>query len=298
MYLVFDIGGSSTKYAIIENDKIIEKSSKAQVKTMDEFIDFLEEIVIFYQGKYDIKGIGLSSPGTVDSHTGEILGESAVEFIREYNFAYHLMEKFGLPVAIENDANCAALAEVYYGKPDMDYLAFLIIGSGIGGAVVKNGEILRGSKLEAGEFGYMLLKNEDGDFTNFSRLGTLPNVRTRMIEKYGIEDSTYQIFDKYLAGEEPYLSEVDAMFTYLAMGIYNIAYTIDPDIIYLGGGISSDSRFVDELRKKLESGIFATKKYRIKAVSFFNDNNLYGAYANLMKTIKEGKSLEKRSKYD
>ena len=119
-----------------------------------------------------------------------------------------------------------------------------------------------------------------------------------MVEKYGIKDTTYQIFDKYFKKEEPYFSEVDLMFDYLAMGIYNIAYTIDPEIIYLGGGISSDERFIRELKKKLGSGIFASKEYDIRPVSFFNDNNLYGAYANLMKTIKEGRSLKQRSEDD
>ena len=298
MYLVFDIGGSSTKYALIENDKIIEKSSKAQAKTMDEFVKFFEDTITSYQKKYKIEGIGLSSPGTVDPLTGKILGQSAVEFITEYNFAYHLENKFSLPVAIENDANCAALAEVYYGNHKKDYIAFLIIGSGIGGAVVNNGNIVRGAKLESGEFGYMLLKNEDGNYENFSILATLPNVRSKMVEKYGIKETTYQIFDKYFKKEEPYFSEVDLMFDYLAMGIYNIAYTIDPEIIYLGGGISSDERFINELKKKLKSGIFASKEYDIRPVSFFNDNNLYGAYANLMKTIREGRSLKQRSEDD
>lgn len=298
MYLVFDIGGSSTKYALIENDKIIEKSSKAQVKTMDEFVKFFEDTIISYQKKHKIEGIGLSSPGTVDPLSGKIIGQSAVEFITEYNFAYHLENKFSLPVAIENDANCAALAEIYYGNPKKDYIAFLIIGSGIGGAVVNKGDIVRGAKLESGEFGYMLLKNDSGEYANFSTLATLPNVRRKMIKKYGIKDTTYQMLDKYFKKEDPYFKEIDLMFDYLAMGIYNIAYSIDPEIIYLGGGISSDSRFIDEVDKKLNTGIFATKKYDIRPVSFFNDNNLYGAYANLMKTIKEGKSLKQRSEND
>lgn len=298
MYLVFDIGGSATKYALIENDKIIEKDSSAQETNMKSFVRFLDETIINYQKSYCIEGIGISSPGTVDPATGKILGESAVEFITEYNFAYHLQEKFNLPVTIENDASAAALAEVYYGNPDKDYLAFLIIGSGIGGAVVNRGEIIRGANFEAGEFGYMLMKNDEGVFTNFSRLATLPNVRTRMIEKYGITNNTYHILNKYYEKIEPYYSEVESMFDYLAMGIYNIAYSLDPEAIYLGGAISSDERFIESIKERLQTGIFASKTYDIRPVSFFNDNNLYGAYANLIKTIEEDKKLEQRSIHD
>lgn len=292
MYLVFDIGGSSNKYALIENDKIVEKFSSKQERSMDDLLKFFEDKINSFAKNHKLDGIGFSSPGTVDSSTGNIYGKSAVEFITEYNFAMEIKNKFNLPVAIENDANCAALAEIFYGKVDKNYLAFLIIGSGIGGAITKNGKIIKGKSLEAGEFGYMLLKNEEGNFDNFSKLATLPNIRRRMIKKYGIDESTYLIFDKYMQKKEPYFTEVDQMFTYLAMGIYNIFYTVNPEIIYLGGAISSDERFVREIKNKLNTGVFKSIDIEISPVSFFNDNNLYGAYANLKQSIEEKRLLK------
>lgn len=292
MYLVFDIGGSSNKYALIENDKIVEKFSSKQEKNMEDLLKFFEDKINFFAKSHKIDGIGFSSPGTVDSSTGNIYGKSAVEFITEYKFALEIKNKFNLPVAIENDANCAALAEIFYGKVDKNYLAFLIIGSGIGGSITKNGKIIKGKSLEAGEFGYMLLKNEDGNFDNFSKLATLPNIRRKMIKKYGIDESTYLIFDKYMQKKEPYFTEVDQMFTYLAMGIYNIFYTVNPEKIYLGGAISSDERFVREIKNKLNTGVFRSIDIDISPVSFFNDNNLYGAYANLKQSIEEKRLLK------
>ncbi|WP_296142086.1 ROK family protein [uncultured Anaerococcus sp.] len=292
MYLVFDIGGSSNKYALIENDKIVEKFSSKQKRSMDDLLKFFEDKINSFAKNHKLDGIGFSSPGTVDSSTGNIYGKSAVEFITEYNFAMEIKNKFNLPVAIENDANCAALAEIFYGKVDKNYLAFLIIGSGIGGAITKNGKIIKGKSLEAGEFGYMLLKNEEGNFDNFSKLATLPNIRRKMIKKYGIDESTYLIFDKYMQKKEPYFTEVDQMFTYLAMGIYNIFYTVNPEKIYLGGAISSDERFVREIKNKLNTGVFKSIDIEISPVSFFNDNNLYGAYANLKQSIEEKRLLK------
>ncbi|MDU2598602.1 ROK family protein [Anaerococcus sp.] len=292
MYLVFDIGGSSNKYALIEKDKIVEKFSSKQEKNMEDLLKFFEDKINFFAKSHKIDGIGFSSPGTVDSSTGNIYGKSAVEFITEYNFALEIKNKFNLQVAIENDANCAALAEIFYGKVDKNYLAFLIIGSGIGGSITKNGKIIKGNSLEAGEFGYMLLKNEDGNFDNFSKLATLPNIRRKMIKKYGIDESTYLIFDKYMQKKEPYFTEVDQMFTYLAMGIYNIFYTVNPEKIYLGGAISSDERFVREIKNKLNAGVFKSIDIDISPVSFFNDNNLYGAYANLKQSIEEKRLLK------
>lgn len=280
MYLVFDIGGSSTKYALIENEKIIKKASAKSLPTMDEFIKFLEDTVQSFVAEYDIEAIGFSSPGTVDSMSFHVAGLTALGYLGERNFAKHIEEKFKIPVAIENDANCAALGEIYYKNIDKSLLAFVIIGSGIGGAVVKDKEILRGLSLESGEFGYMLF-NDYGKIKNLSTLGTLPNVARAIKEKYKLDLDTYTIFENYLKKQEPCYSEVDKMFTYLAMGLYNIAYSINPEIIYIGGAISEDENFMKALKEKLKDEIFAGVSLNIRPVSFFNDNNLYGAYANI-----------------
>lgn len=288
MYLVFDIGGSSTKYALIENEKIIKKASAKSLPTMDEFIKFLEDTIQSFVAEYEIDAIGFSSPGTVDSKSFHVGGLTALGYLGERNFAKHLEDKFKIPVAIENDANCAALGEIYYKNIDKRLLAFVIIGSGIGGAVVKDKEILRGLSLESGEFGYMLF-NDFGKVKNLSTLGTLPNVARAIKEKYKLDLDTYTIFEKYLKKEEPCYSEVDKMFTYLAMGLYNIAYSINPEIIYIGGAISEDENFIKALKEKLKDDIFAGVSLKIKPVSFFNDNNLYGAYANIKLREERGK---------
>lgn len=288
MYLVFDIGGSSTKYALIENEKIIKKASAKSLPTMDEFIKFLEDTIQSFVAEYEIDAIGFSSPGTVDSKSFHVGGLTALGYLGEKNFAKHIEDKFKIPVAIENDANCAALGEIYYKNIDKSLLAFVIIGSGIGGAVVKDKEILRGLSLESGEFGYMLF-NDFGKVKNLSTLGTLPNVARAIKEKYKLDLDTYTIFENYLKKEEPCYSEVDKMFTYLAMGLYNIAYSINPEIIYIGGAISEDENFMKALKEKLKDDIFAGVSLEIRPVSFFNDNNLYGAYANIKLREERGK---------
>ena len=126
-----------------------------------------------------------------------------------------------------------------------------------------------------------MLFNDYGEIKNLSRLGTLPNVARTMKEKYGLDYDTYTIFDKYLKKEEPFYSEVDKMFTYLAMGLYNIGYAINPEIIYIGGAISEDKNFIKALKEKLKDEVFEGVSLNIRPVTFFNDNNLYGAYANL-----------------
>lgn len=291
MYLIFDIGGTSTKVGIIDNEKIIEKYSEPRKENLEDFIKFLDDEILRCKEKYNLKGVGFSSPGTVDSLTGNIGGISALEYIHTFNFAKHLQDKHNLPVSIENDANCAALAQLYFDNPKEKLIAFFIIGSGIGGAVIKDGNLVKGRRLETGEFGYMLLKNEDGQYTNMSQLSTMPNVVRRLKEKYNIDEKPHIVLEKYFEKEEPYYSEVNSMFEHLCMGIYNVQYTLDPEVIYIGGGISQSEAFMEELKNRLKEGIFAEADVNIKVATFHNDNNIYGAYANLLNTIKEGKKL-------
>lgn len=291
MHLIFDIGGSSTKIGIIHDKKIIYRSTHEKKENLQDFLKFLESEVSWAISRHKIQGVGFSSPGTVDSKTGIVGGMSAIEYIHTYNFAKHIQDKFDLPVAIENDANCSALAQMYLDTPDEKSIAFVVIGTGIGGALISNGELVKGRRLEAGEFGYMLLRNQDGEFTNYSKLATLPNLVTRLKEKYGIDMKPHLVLENYFNRVEPYYTEGTKMFEYLCMGLYNIQYTYDPEVIYIGGGISQSEAYINEVRKYLDQGIFKSADITIRPVKYFNDNNLFGAYANLIKSIERNERL-------
>lgn len=296
MYLIFDIGGTSTKIGVVNrSSKIIKKYKIPKKNTLQEFLEMLEQEINYSIENYKIQGVGISCPGTVNTKTGEVMGQSALEYLHKYNFVSHLKNKYNFPIAIENDANCSALAELFFENPQEKLIAFVVIGTGIGGALIKDGEIIQGRRMESGEFGYMLFKNEDGEYRNFSRLATLPNVRSRIKEKYNINITTYSILEKYFEKEEPYYSEVSQMYDYLCMGLYNIQYTYDPEVIYIGGGISQSDLFIEELKERLNQGIFKDADVQIRQVSFFNDNNILGAYANLMKLIEGERDVFDRS---
>lgn len=286
MYLSFDIGGSSTKVGIIdEKENLIEKYSIKAKSNLDDFIKMLEEEVEKNIKKHKVRGIGFSSPGSVDATTGEVGGISALEYIHKYNFVNHIKEKYSLPVAIENDANCSALSEMHFSNIKEKRVVFFVIGSGIGGAIIENGELARGRRLEAGEFGYMLLKKEGDIHYNLSQLATLPNVKRRMDEKYNVKENAFEIFEKFLEKTSPFYEEVDEMFDYLCMGIYNISYAIDPEVVYIGGGVSQSEEFINELKNRLSKHPYKDANINIRPVKYYNDNNLLGAYANLKKIM-------------
>lgn len=272
MYIVFDIGGSSIKFARMNFKGEILESGKFQTPTTyDEF--YLKICQKIEEKK--VEGICFSSPGSVDKKTGEIKGISAVDYIHYNNFAKKLKEKYKINVSIENDANCAALGEIYFLDKEYKLALFMVIGSGVGGAVLKDGKLLNGKFNETGEFGYMLFGY--GLNENLSSLATLPNIVNKLKKEKNIETTTYELLDEYFKVKEPYYSYTRKGFEYLAIAIYNLKYIYDPDIIFIGGAISSEKRYIDEIKKYvLNLGV----DIKIKNCKNFNNNNLLGALAN------------------
>lgn len=292
MYLVFDIGGSSTKIAYINGQgQIVEKDRLPALATVDEFKNMLRSIVAKALIDYQIKGVGMASPGRVDSRTGEVLGLSALGYLDQFNFAKDIQDKFGLPVAILNDANAAALSEMHFAKVKEKNVCFFIIGSGVGGAIIQDGQLMLGRRAEAGEFGYMYVKREYDKVFNLSQMATLPNAVRRLREKHGIISNAKELLDFYFSGKEPYYQVVEEAFYYLCVGLYNVQYALDPDIIYIGGAISQNRQYIEEIKRILGHPQFSEANIKIRPVTYYNDNNLLGAYAHLRNQMKEGRRL-------
>lgn len=135
--VVYDIGGSAVKFGLWENENLINKGSFI---TPENWNDMKEEMVKVYHTftkNYSIDGVAISAPGAVDAKVGFISGISAVPYLHFFPIKKEWEDLFGVPVSMENDANCAALAEVWHGAAkDIQNALFLIIGSGIGGSVV------------------------------------------------------------------------------------------------------------------------------------------------------------------
>ena len=152
-YLAFDVGGTSVKYALCNEEGEVSSASKFKTPdTLDQMYLEMEKVVHNYP---NVEGIALSMPGAVDSDGGIIYGSSAINYIHGPNIKEDLQNRFHKPVELENDANCAALAEVWKGvaKEESD-CCFIVSGTGIGGAVIKDKHVHHGNALHGGEFGY------------------------------------------------------------------------------------------------------------------------------------------------
>lgn len=285
-YLSIDVGGSSIKYGVVdEKANILKTESVKAPKSLEDMYQVFENAFLKYKS-YDLQGIALSMPGAVDSDTGVIGGSSAYDYIHGPNIKQYLEEKFNVRVEMENDANCAALAEVWKGAgEDVDDCCFIVCGTGIGGAVVKNKRIHKGKHLHGGEFGYMIA---DFDFDTkemktWSDIGSTVATLRAIAKDKNVDIETLdgrEIFDHY-HDDEIYEKYVDRFYYTLANGIYNLQYAYDPEKIIIGGGISARDDLLVEVNKRLGVifGKFSHAKIKpvVLTCCYHNDANLIGA---------------------
>lgn len=289
MIACLDIGGTSIKVALSdEKGNLIEKGHVSVAETFEELMGNIVTWVNSMKEKYEIEGVGISSPGAVDTKAGIVGGASAVPCIHGPNWKEEIQNRLGLKAAIENDANCAALAEVFSGSAKgVDSMMFLVCGTGIGGAIVENGKVHHGKNLHGGEFGYMLMAQEDGRYINFSEFASTMSF-VRKVRAHYNDDSWdgLKVFEAAENGDTFCKEAIETFYRNLARGIFNIQYVYDPEMILLGGAISDREDIIDKLNEKLDEILeivqIAAVKPKLAACTHTKDANLIGAVANYL----------------
>lgn len=293
-YVAFDIGGSSVKFGVInEVGEILDKGSFETPKDgFDILISEIINVVDTYRTDMDLEGIALSCPGAVNNKKGIIGGASAVPYIHGPNFRNILKEATDLEVSMENDANCAALAEVWKGAAkDNNDVLFLVCGTGIGGAVVKDKKLHLGPNLHGGEFGYMIMESdmEKGIVRNYSEVASTFSIVRRVAEYKNIDTNKIdgkKIFDMAEVGDKDCIRAINEFYYKLALGIFNLQYAYDPEVIVIGGAISAREDLVQCINEKLElilkQAQIAKVMPTVKKCVYSNDANLIGAVYNFL----------------
>ncbi len=269
-----------------EVGEFIEKASVPTPREgLDEFIRVIDSLVKEFQQKQEIKGIALSMPGAVNVEKGHIEGASAIPYIHGPNIKEILEKQTGLKVELENDANCAGLAEGWIGaaKDVSDYIC-IVIGTGIGGALVLDKKIRHGHHLHGGEFGFMIMEDylDQPLGESWSSLGATGALIRLVAKRKGLDPNSLngkKVFELADAGDAEINDEIDRFIKRLAVGILNLQYAIDPEKILIGGAISSREDFVDRINEKLSQMKTNVHKLSIQVekCQFGNDSNLIGA---------------------
>jgi len=281
--LGIDIGGTNIKYGLYDKkgNTLDAGGSKDTVRDdLDVLLNSIDEVV----QKYDqIDGIGISVPGGIDKQTGIIFEGGAIRSLDRVDLRSILIKKYGFPVTIENDANCATLAEKWLGNgKDCETFVCVTVGTGIGGGMMIGGRLHDGHKNWAGEFGYIRIPAKDSKKVSLSETSTW--MLMEHLKEMGYTLTGKEFFDRLdddTALYDVYLDWIDR----LAEGIFNIHVIIDPQRILIGGGISAQTRIYTDIKASLAKIIkisYYLKDIEIMPCYFHNDAGKVGAIYKLI----------------
>ena len=275
-----DIGGTGIKFAAMSKEgDILEKQELATPDNLGDLLAWLDSCL----SQREYQGIAMSVPGAVDRETGIIGGFSAVPYIHGFSW-YDKLASYGLPIHLENDANCVGLSELL-AHPELENAACVVVGTGIGGAMILNGRLHRGKHPLGGEFGYMLLSEPAETLGNWSLLASTGSLVRFVQASTGSQDWTgKKIYEAAAAGDETCQAAIEQMNRNLAKGLLNIQYLFDPDVISLGGSISQNPDFIQGVRSAIAYYVDRYEEYsvvpEILACTYQGEANLYGALVN------------------
>ena len=292
-YVSIDIGGTSIKHGILdENIKFItsgEIATEAQ-KGGKNILEKVINIVSEYKKEYPLSGICISTAGMVDCEKGEIIHAS--DLIPNYTgtqIKKTLEDIFSIPCEVENDVNCAGLAEYFSGSAKGSSISLcLTIGTGIGGSIIINDRVFHGFSGSACEVGYMNMfksKFEDLGATSIlvKKVAKLKNCSENHIDGK-------LIFEMAKNNDEDCIKAIDEMVDVLGMGIANICYVINPEVVVLGGGIMAQKDYLyDKIRLSLDKYLIPTISSKTKLEFAKNQNKagMLGAYYNFISIHKD-----------
>lgn len=302
-YLAIDVGGTFTKYAIITDEcQIIEKDKLPTVtEPLEDVITSLINIYEKYKGHVD--GIALSMPGIIDSETGFMYTGGSLICISNLNIVEILENRCGVRVTVENDAKCAALAEVWKGSlMDCRDAVVIVCGTGVGGAVIHDRKVIKGIHNIAGEFSYVMTDAEpEYSLKNTLAGNTGINSMMKFVSEYtGIpvdELDGEKAFSMANGGDEKALAGIREYVRHLAVQINNYQFILDPEKIVVGGGISVQPLFLQMIQQELRK-INAVYPWdlptpNVEVCRFFNDANLIGAVYVSIKSKERKNDAEK-----
>ncbi len=293
-YICIDIGGTSIKYGVLseKGEIFIDGTVSTKVTEKENFIlsdvkKLIRNILDEYRN-YEIKGICVSTAGVVNPEKGEIA--YAGPTIPKYTgtkIKEELEKEFSISCEVENDVNCAGLGEYWKGAgKGSKSMVCLTIGTGIGGSVILDGKLLNGIGYTAGEIGYMDVNGSYIQNIASSRY-LVEKVQKEKEEKEGITDAItgVDIFELAKKGDEICIAGINEIISNLAVGVRNIIYLLNPEVIVIGGGITAQKEYLEEkIRKEVNDGMISDmfRKTRIELAQQGNQAGLLGALYNFL----------------
>jgi glucokinase len=303
--IAIDLGGTQLRAALVDaSGAIIARASAAT----DVFggppaiVAQMQQLcagIGLEEHRSGIVGLGVCAPGPLDSETGTIIGIPTLPGWEDFPMAATLAQKFGLPVAVENDGIAAANGEWRFGAGrGLRHLVYVTVSTGIGGGVVVDGRLLHGRRGLAGHVGHMIIAPDGptcscgarGCFEALASGSALAEAgrqaaathRSGALARLPAHDVTARdVVDAARGGDDVAAALMDAEATWLGTGFSNLAHLYSPEAIVMGGGVS---QAFDLLNSKIVAAFEACamppfRTTRIVAAELGDNAGLVGAAA-------------------
>ena len=299
-----DGGGTSVKIGLFEvGGELVDKwEVKTRKEEQGRYI--LEDVAASIKEQLAAKGIDMADVvGAGIGVPGPILPDGYVEVCvnlgwRDKNPVNELQELLGVPVRGGNDANVAALGEMWQGggKGYTD-IVMVTLGTGVGGGVIIDEKIIAGKHGLGGEIGHIHIRDEETEHCNCGGVGCVEQVasatgiareaRRKMaasqkpsaMREFGDHVTAKNVLDAAKAGDELAMEVMEVVGHYLGLALAQIALTVDPEIFVIGGGVSKAGQFLIDLIDKhyAEYMVISQNRAVIGLATLGNDAGIYGA---------------------
>lgn len=230
MVIGIDLGGTNVRAGLINNDKIADlvstrvNSSGTLEQVLAQVFALTDKIITD-----QVKAIGIGVPGLVDLNKGVVYDVVNIPSWREVHLKCLMEDRYNLPVLINNDANCFALGEHYFGKgKGKSSMIGLTIGTGLGAGIILNNKLYAGPNCGAGEFG--MVDYLDKYYEYYASGQFFQNV-------YQLDGQ--EVFKRASQGDKEALKMYEEMGTHLGSAIKMILYTYDAELIIIGGSLKN-----------------------------------------------------------
>lgn len=300
-----DVGGTTVKLGLFETTGTVLHKWEVPTRKEEGGKYILEDVAASIKkvlaekniDMEDVVGAGMGVPGPV-------MPDGYVEVCvnlgwRDKNPQRELSALLdGLPVKSGNDANVAALGEMWQGggKGYTD-IVMVTLGTGVGGGVIIGEQIIAGKHGLGGEIGHMHIRDEETEHCNCGGVGCVEQVASATgiarearramaasdaassMRKYGDKISAKNVLDEAKAGDEMALKVMDTVGHYLGLALAQVSMTVDPEIFVIGGGVSRAGQFlIDEIWKHYDKFTpISENKAKIGLAELGNDAGIYGA---------------------
>ncbi|HEL2041432.1 TPA: ROK family glucokinase [Streptococcus suis] len=311
-----DLGGTSVKLAILTTEGEIQEKWSIKTNILDDGSYIVPDIIESIQHRFethgltkdDFLGVGMGSPGVVDSEAGTVIGAYNLNWKTLQLVKEQFEAALGLPFFIDNDANVAALGEQWVGAGNNNpNVVFMTLGTGVGGGVIAAGNLIRGVKGAGGELGHITVDFEAPFACTCGKKGCLEtvasatgivNLSRRYADQYagdaklkqmiddGQDVTAKDVFDLAKEGDDLALIVYRHFSEYLGVACANIAAVLNPAYIVLGGGVSAAGEFLlDGVRKVFAENSFPQIKESTQIVlaTRGNDAGVLGAASLVLK---------------